>query len=420
MTKLEECRAEIDRVDQEICALYERRMRAVEDIARYKKEHDLPVLQPGREEAVLQKAQAAVSDPALRPGARRVFETLMEVSRTLQATSRDGGQEGCLQGDSDTSATECSEVEPNDITAAAKKPCCASRSRCGEGSPSVCTAPPAGESLPIGFQGEEGSFSEAALEQAFGTGAPRRNYPRFADVFEALRRGEIRCGVLPIENSSTGGVSEVYDLLHQYDFYITGEEYVAVRQHLLGLPGATLDEIREVRSHPQGLEQSRAFLERYPSMRPVPWLNTAAAALSVAQQKDASIAAVARRRAASLYGLEILAPDVNDLEDNTTRFVLIERSQRIAPLDDKVSVVFSLDDRAGTLYKLLGYFFEQSVNLLKIESRPLRNSRWKYFLYVDLQGSVQSAPVERALRGIAEHADYYRLLGSYRAGRTDQ
>ncbi len=411
MTKLEEYRAEIDRLDGEICALYEQRMRAVENIARYKKEHGLPVLQPGREEVVLQKAEAAVADPSLRPGVRRLFESLMEVSRDWQEQAGAGSAPSpceAASGPAQEGSLPCGEHGPvNHPLQTREAPLCAQ-------------APADDIRFPIGFQGEEGSFSEAALEQAFGPGAPRRNYPRFADVFEALRQGEIGCGVLPIENSSTGGVSEVYDLLHQYDFYITGEEYVTVRQHLLGLPGAPLDGIREVRSHPQGLEQSRAFLQQYPAMRPVPWLNTAAAALSVAREKDPSVAAIASRRAASLYGLEVLASDINDLKDNTTRFVLIERAQRVTPRDDKTSVVFSLDDRAGTLYKLLGYFFEQSVNLLKIESRPLRDSRWKYFLYVDLQGSVESEPVKRALSGIAAHADYFRLLGSYRAGRADR
>lgn len=394
MTKLEQCRAEIDRVDKEICALYERRMRIVEGVAQYKIEHGLPVLQPGREDAVLQRAQDAVSEAAYRPGVRRVFETLMEVSRSMQT--------GML----DHAARK------------AKTACCAGESACSEecahGGESA-VALPLPDGLPIGFQGEEGSFSEAALIQAYGADAPRRNYPRFADVFEALRRGEIGCGVLPIENSSTGGINEVYDLLHQYDFFITGEEYVAVRHHLLGLPGASIDGVREVRSHSQGLEQSRGFLSRHPAMRGVPWLNTAAAALSVAEQKDASIAAIASSRAASLYNLEILAHDVNDRGDNTTRFVLVERRRRISPQADKVSVVFSLDDKSGTLYKLLGYFFEQSVNLVKIESRPLTGSRWKYFLYVDLQGSVEDTAVARALRDIEAHADYFRLLGGYRA-----
>ena len=389
MTKLEQCRAEIDRVDKEICALYERRMQIVEGVAQYKIEHGLPVLQPGREDVVLQRAQDAVSEAAYRPGVRRVFEALMEVSRSMQA--------GLLDDAARDDKAACSACEP----------------ACAPKTPAA--ALPLPEGLPIGFQGEEGSFSEAALIQAYGADAPRRNYPRFADVFEALRRGEIGCGVLPIETSSTGGINEVYDLLHQYDFFITGEEYVAVRHHLLGLPGASVDGVREVRSHSQGLEQSRGFLSRHPAMRGVPWLNTAAAALSVAEQKDASIAAIASSRAASLYGLEILARDVNDRGDNTTRFVLVERCRRIRPQADKVSVVFSLDDKSGTLYKLLGYFFEQSVNLVKIESRPLTGSRWKYFLYVDLQGSVESAPVARALRDIEAHADYFRLLGSYQA-----
>lgn len=395
MSQLDDCRAEIDRLDREICSLYERRMQVAARVADYKAEHGLPVLQPEREEAVLRKAESRIADPTLRPGARRLFEALMAVSRELQ-TGRMGADE--KQGSREKAAP----------------PLLAKRA---EGQAASCESCPSADTpaLPVGFQGEEGSFSEAALEQAFGTDAPRRCYPRFRDVFEALQRGEIRSGVLPIENSSTGGINEVYDLLHEYDFSITGEEYVAVRQHLLGLPGVAIDQIREVRSHPQGLEQSRLFLSQYPSMRPVPWLNTAAAALSVAKEGTPAVAAIASRRAARLYGLEILAENINDLQNNTTRFVVVEREPRFSPADDKASVVFSLDDRSGTLYKLLGWFFEQSVNLLKIESRPLRNSRWKYFLYVDLEGNAQSPQVKQALEGIASQADYFRLLGSYRA-----
>ena len=386
MDELNEARAAIDAVDAEICALYERRMALAGQVAVYKAAHGLPVLQPEREQAVLKQVGERIGDPALRPGAARVFETLMAVSRAYQRqnaglTASDGAWESL-------------------ITQAANRP-----------------APD--PALPVGFQGEAGSFSEAALEQAFGPDAARRHYPRFSDVFEALRRGEIGCGVLPIENSSTGGVHEVYDLMHEYDFALTGEVYVTVDQQLVGLPEARLEEIREVRSHPQGLEQSRAFLDRYPAMRPVPWLNTAAAALSVAEEGDPTVAAIASRRAAALYGLQVLAPQVNDLGGNTTRFVLVERALRLRPQDGKVSVAFSLDDRAGTLYRLLGHFFEQGVNLVRIESRPLRNSRWKYFLYVDLQGSLWDQSVAEALRGIAAQADYFRLLGSYPAGEAE-
>ncbi len=375
MTKLEECRAEIDRIDREICALYEKRMSTVEGVAQYKIEQGLPVLQSGREEEVLRRAEESVTQPAYRPGIRKVFETLMEVSRSLQ------------------------------------------KGRMAQAAPPAEAVLSSGDTdcLPAGFQGEEGSFSEAALIQAFGEKRPRKNYPRFSDVFDALQRGEIGCAVVPIENSSTGGVNEVVDLLHEYDFFITGEEYLSVHQNLVGLPGASVEKVREVRSHPQALEQSRGFFEAHPTMHPTTWLNTAAAALSVAEAKDPSVAALASDRAAALYGLEILVPRVNDRRDNTTRFVIVEREQRTDPLDDQFSVVFSLDDQSGTLYQLLGCFFRQSVNLVKIESRPLQDSRWKYFLYVDAQGNPQSPAVSKALQEIQSRADYFRLLGSYRA-----
>ena len=266
----------------------------------------------------------------------------------------------------------------------------------------------------IGFQGVAGSFSEAALNSYFGGDTVRQAYGEFEDVFAALEKGEIAYGVLPLENSSTGAVSAIYDLLLKYGFYIKGESYVRIRQCLIGLPGASEAEIREVYSHPQGLAQCSDFLKEHTGWKLIPYSNTAASVTYIKGENDPAKAAIASRDAARLYGMHIIKDGINDNKDNTTRFVIIGKDSSPAPGADKASIIISLENEAGNLCKLLGFFAENNINLVKIESRPIKGMRWKYVLYLDFEGHIYDSSVVKALELTASSAAYFRLLGAYR------
>ena len=235
----------------------------------------------------------------------------------------------------------------------------------------------------VAFAGERGAYAEAAAIQFFEDDASIIPHASFEDVFKSITGGGADYGVLPIENSSTGAIAAVYDLFARYRAVIVGETAVAVRHCLMALPGASIDTIKNVYSHEQGFYQSRDFLSDHPDWQCVPYHNTAVAAHMVAESGDISFAAIAGKRAAELYGLDILAEDINSSNVNTTRFVVISPMPEIRPGANKISIAFTLPHTRGSLYRLLGIFDEQGLNLCKIESRPLPDAPWEYRFYLD-------------------------------------
>jgi chorismate mutase/prephenate dehydratase len=351
-------REEIDRVDENLTGLFEKRMELVRQIAACKKKHDLPLLQPEREKEVLDHVRGLLRDPGLADCLSQWFGVLMGASKDWQAAANTDW---------------------------------------------------------AGFQGVPGSFSEEALIRFFGEKASRRAYAEFEDVFAALARGDINRGVLPIENSSTGAVGPVYDLLRRYEFVITAETSVRVDQHLLGLPGTSPEDVREVYSHPQGLEQCGGFLRCHPDWLLVPHHNTATSAKFVRDSGRKNRAAIAGARAARIYGLDILVPCINTRKDNYTRFIVISPEATAAPppKHGKMSVLFTLAHRAGALKEALDCFAHSGLNLLKIESRPERDNLWEYCFYVDFEGSPADPAVRKALDFLAANSPAYRFLGAY-------
>ncbi len=270
----------------------------------------------------------------------------------------------------------------------------------------------------VAFSGVEGSFTEEALTLFFKNNAGQMPEKicceEFEDVFEAIRSGRADAGVLPLENSTTGSISATYDLLLRYGFYIKGEQTVSISHCLLGIPGATPETIKTVYSHSQGFEQSRGFLSAYPSWRLIPHHNTAISAKYVRDKDDETKAAIAAARAAEIYGLEILKEKIEDEKDNTTRFIIISKDPDPIPEADKVSLLLSLKHSSGSLYELLGYFAENGINLVKIESRPIKGKKWQYMFYLDFEGNVSTPEVKKAMELAKKNTDYFRLLGSYK------
>ena len=235
----------------------------------------------------------------------------------------------------------------------------------------------------VAFAGERGAYAEVAAKQFFGDAASIIPHASFEDVFKGITGGGADYGVLPIENSSTGAISAVYDLFSRYRAVIVGETAVAIRHCLMALPGASLDSVKNVYSHEQGFYQSRDYLSAHPDWQCVPYHNTAVAAHMVAKSGDLSFAAIAGKQAAKLYGLTILAENINSSDVNTTRFVILSPMPEIRPGANKISIAFTLPHTRGALYRLLGIFAEQGLNLCKIESRPLPDAPWEYRFYLD-------------------------------------
>ncbi|MBE6052900.1 MAG: prephenate dehydratase [Clostridium sartagoforme] len=371
MGSLEDYRKEIDSIDKELIALFEKRMNVAIKVGEYKKDRNLPIFNAKREEEVIEKNISLLNNKEYSEIARAFFENIMELSRSLQAE--------LMNSDKETFKNV-----------------------------------PIEEGVRIGYQGVEGSFSEEALRKYFNSYDSIKNYEEFKDVFDALKNDEIQYAILPIENSYTGAITDVYDLLVKYNFYIVGEECIKIDQHLMGISGTKLDDIEEIYSHPQGFAQSKGFLSRYDNIKLIPYHNTAISAKLVSALKDNKKAAIGSKRAASIYGLSILKENINDKRDNHTKFIIIGKKLRYDDSCDKISVVFSLEDKAGTLFKLLRHFAENDINMIKIESRPNKHESWSYLLYVDFEGNLKDNLIKNALELIEKNSVYFKIIGNYK------
>jgi len=263
----------------------------------------------------------------------------------------------------------------------------------------------------VAYQGVPGSFSFEAAENYFVGSAELVSFQSFALAMTSVVDQEAAYGVFPVENSSTGTISEVYDLLlKERSLSICGELTLPIKHCLLALPGADLAMLREVRSHPQGLLQCKEYLMSH-NLRGIPGMNTAICAAEIAQLGDLSIGAVASRAAAKAYGLKVLAQDINDITHNATRFIIVSATP--GPGGKKTSVVFHLSHQPGSLYNSLGCFAARGVDLLRIESRPLRERPFEYSFIVDVAGDAKNQPLAAALDDLSSHVSYVRILGSY-------
>ncbi len=263
------------------------------------------------------------------------------------------------------------------------------------------------------FQGEHGAYSEAAVCEHYPAGCETLPCASFNDVFDAVNQSECDNGFIPIENSLAGSIHQNYDLLLHNQLYVTGEHYLRVSHCLIGLPGTRMEDVRKVISHPQALAQCDGYLRALPGVEIEPVYDTAGSVKLVKDAGDPQVAAIASRQAAVLYGMQILAESIEDMEANFTRFLIISREPADPAQNAKTSLVFSLQNHAGALYRALSVFALRDIDLTKIESRPLTGKPWEYFFYIDLIGSIQDKVVQNALANLEEFATYLRILGSY-------
>ncbi len=266
----------------------------------------------------------------------------------------------------------------------------------------------------VAFQGEHGAYSEEALRQHFDDAAVSLPQRTFEGIFTAIEQGEADYGVLPVENAVAGSINKAYDLLLTHDLRVSGEIYLPVRHHLMAPPGTRLEDIRRVRSHPQALAQCEDYLAQR-GWHPEPWYDTAGSAKDLAAHPEAGVAAIASRLAAEIYGLQILASDIQDLTWNITRFFVIGHDEAPPTPRAKTSLVFAVPHRPGALHACLGEFARRHINLTKLESRPRRNKPWHYVFYLDFEGHPTEPRVQEALIGLLSRAAFVKLLGAYPA-----
>ncbi len=265
----------------------------------------------------------------------------------------------------------------------------------------------------VAFQGERGAFSEEAAVRLLGEGVTTVPRPTFESLFAAVGQGAADCALAPIENSLAGSVHWSYDLLLESTLHVSGEVVIPIRHFLIGCPGSTLEGIETVESHPVALAQCERFFAERPAVRRVATDDTAGSVARVVRAGDTTRAAVAGRRAAEIYGGVILREGLEDHRENYTRFLLLTPCPAAPEGADKLSLVLKLAHRPGALHAALEPFARLGLDLLKIESRPIKGSPWQYHFYLDLRASAQDPQVERALAELRERADSVRLLGSY-------
>lgn len=372
MEKLNEIRNEIDNIDKELVKLFEKRMKLVEGVADYKIEKGMSVFDASREDALINKTQQYLTERELEEDLKLFFLHLMDISKAYQRNRIES-------------------LLPEDTVI----------------EKSINT---------IGYSGIAGSFTEEAAIQYFGNEVPRNPYNSYEDCFIALANEQIDYAVIPIENSWTGANKLNYTLLRKYGCFICGEVVVKIEQNLLGVKGATINDIKSVYSHVQGIEQCDNFLAQY-NWEKIPYYNTATSAKFVKGENDKSKAAIASKRAMEIYDLEILEEKINSDSDNHTRFVIVGKKLQLAKNANKVSIVFSTLHKAGELFLLLREFAEGGINLLSIMSLPVISKPWEYFFYIDFEGNLNSNQIKEVLSKVRSKSNYFKILGNYRAGK---
>lgn len=370
MKDLNECRKEIDDIDQQMITLFEKRMEVVKDVIEYKVSHGIEIFQPEREKIVLEKNLDRLTHKELTVYAQCFIQEMLSVSKDYQ---------------SDLLPLQDHKEYKTDFK---KDPL-------------------------VGYQGVSGAFSQAAVDKFFGEGTANIGFPEFEDVYKALENGNIDYGVLPIENSLTGSINDNYDLIRKYGFSIVGEVSVPVSQCLMALPGVKLDEITQAYSHPQGLAQSSEFFNEHRFIEPMPYKDTAMAAKYVWERQEKNKAAVASPLAAKLYGLEIIQANIQNDKSNMTRFMVISK-EIICPEDShKMSIIFTLNHEVGTLYNMLQIIRQSQINLVRIESRPMKKENWQYYFYIDFEGNIRDEKMRRAIEKMRANCNTLRVLGNY-------
>ena len=376
--ELNELRAKIDEIDDQLIRLFQARMDVSAEIAAYKRANRLPVLDPSRERDKLAEISEKAR-PEMQTYAQMLYNMVFELSRSYQ---------------SDLIREKSALSEQ--VSAAI------------ENTPRLFPG-----SAYVACQGTEGAYSQLAAERFFS--APKIMYFKsFESVFSAIESGLCQYGILPIENSSAGSVKQVYDLMLRHNFYIVRSARLKVDHNLLALPGAKREDIKEIFSHQQALDQCAGYLEKFgKDVKITRFENTAMAAEFVAKSGRTDIAAISSHSCAELYGLKCLDADIQDRGNNYTRFICISKSMEIYPGADRTSIMMTLPHRPGSLCRALSRFYALGINITKLESRPIPERDFQFMFYFDLGTSVYSAEFGKMIGDLTAISEEFRYLGSY-------
>ncbi len=368
-------RDEIDVIDKQIVELYEKRVNICKQVAEYKIENGKKVFDRVREEEKIRKVKALTTSDFTSRAVEELFEQIMSVSRKLQyQILAEHGSIGRLPFMGVDSLDD--------------------------------------GKVRVVFQGAEGAYSQAAMVQYFGDKIQSFHVNTFRDAMSAIEEGSADFAVLPIENSTAGIISEVYDLLVEFENYIVGEQIIKIEHCLLGLPGSTMEDIKTVYSHPQSLMQSARFLSEH-DWKQISMQNNAFAAQKVVKDGDKTQAAIASAYAGEIYGLDVLKKGVNQSDTNSTRFIIVTNQKVFLKNAKKISICFEIPHESGSLYHMLSHFIYNNLNLCKIESRPIEERNWEYRFFVDFEGNLADGAVKNALRGLRDEARNMKILGNY-------
>lgn len=376
MASLEELRQQLDEIDDQMVRLYESRMDVCAKVGEYKIQSGKKVLDRQREREKLKSVADKVTDEFYKKGIQELYEQLMSMSRKLQYQKLvEAGAMGRL--------------------------------------PFIGVSSLQAENARIVFPGTEGAYSQAATKEYFGENCNNFYVRTFRGAMEAIEDGAADFAVLPIENSTAGAVDEMYDLLVEFENYIVGETIIPITHTLAGLPGTELADIEKVYSKGVALMQASKFLEEHSDWQQISVANTAIAAKKILEDQDRSQAAVCSAYAAKVHGLTVLEDNINDDENNSTRFIIVTNQKIFLEHAKKISICLELPHESGSLYHILSHFIYNNLNMTKIESRPIEGRNWEYRFFIDFEGNMADAAVKNAIRGLREECRSLRILGNY-------
>ena len=380
MLDLSVIRDNIDETDKAIVELFEKRMKLCEQVAEFKIETGKQVLDTTREKQKIEKVTSLATGDFNKKSVEELFKQIMAMSRKMQYQILE--RHGIDNVVNDVITFEALDKIKKD-------------------------------GAKVVYQGLEGAYAHDAVCQYFGDDADMYHVDTWKDAMEDVRDGKADYAVLPIENSTAGMVSQVYDLLVEYDNYIVAETFVKVEHALLGTKDSTIEDIKVVYSHPQSLMQSARFLEEHREWQQVSLSNNAVSAKKVADEQEKTQGAIASVRAGQLYGLKVLKEKVNYSDVNTTRFVIVAKDKICKKTANKVSICFEIAHESGSLYNMLSHIIFNNLNMTNIESRPIEGRKWEYRFIIDFEGNLGDAAVRNTLKGIAAEAINMKILGNY-------
>lgn len=356
--KLEKARGIINQIDKEMAELFVRRMQAAEMVAEHKAERGIAILDSSREEEIVREGAKRIESPVLREYYIRFLKDVMKISRAYQSRLMEG--------------------------------------------------------LRVAYTGTEGAFAHIACGNLYPN-AIKVSYPDFKSAYRAVEKGDCDICVLPVENSYNGEVGQVTDLMFSGSLYVNAMHELAVTQDLLAVPGATISDIKKVVSHPQALGQCRDYI-RNMGVETEEYSNTALAAEYVAKLGDKSVAAIASKEAAEIFGLSVLDHDINSQKNNTTRFAVFSRVSNATGAKDgslHSILLFTVRNEAGSLAKALDVIGSFGFNMRTLRSRPMKELLWEYYFYVETEGNIQSERGQSLLEELGQFCDKLKFAGTY-------